>query len=165
VIHGVWHFSFTVSDMDRSVAFYRDVLGFELIHRQDSSSEYIRRLVGYPDAELRVAQFAVPGQPRGASSHDFELVEYVVPRGVRGEVEIRNPGQAHLALAVTDIHAMYERLMARGVRFFSPPNPITAGINEGGYACYFHDPDQIVLELLQPPPGPTVDAPPPSSAG
>jgi hypothetical protein len=28
-----------------------------------------------------------------------------------------------------------------------------AGVNKGGYAVYFHDPDQIVLELLQPPPG------------
>jgi len=139
--------------MDRSVAFYRDVLGFELIHRQDSSSEYIRRLVGYPDAELRVAQFAVPRQPRGVSSHDFELVEYLVPRGARGDVEIRNPGQAHLALAVDDIQQMYGRLSAQGVQFFSTPNPITAGVNTGGYACYFHDPDQIVLELLQPPPG------------
>ena len=153
MILGVWHFSFTVADIERSVAFYRDVLGFELIHRQDSSSEYIRRLVGYPDAEVRVAQFAVPGQPRGVSSHDFELVEYLTPRGTRGEVEIRNPGQAHLALAVDDIQGMYDRLCAQSVRFFSPPNLITAGVNTGGYACYFHDPDQIVLELLQAPPG------------
>lgn len=152
MILGVWHFSFTVADMERSVAFYREVLGFELIHRQDSSSEYIRRLVGYPNAEIRVAQFAVPGQPRGVSPHDFELVEYLTPRGTRGEIEIRNPGQAHLALAVDDIQELYEKLRAKGVRFFSPPNPITAGVNTGGYACYFHDPDQIVLELLQPPP-------------
>jgi catechol 2,3-dioxygenase-like lactoylglutathione lyase family enzyme len=151
MILGVWHFSFTVSDMERSVAFYRDVLGFELIHRQSSSSEYIRRLVGYPDAELRVAMFAVPGQPRGISSHDLELVEYLVPRGARGDAEIRNPGEAHLAVTVTDIAETYARLVALGVRFFSPPNPITAGVNEGGFACYFHDPDRIVIELLQPP--------------
>lgn len=152
MILGVWHFSFTVSDLERSVAFYRDVLGFELIHKQSSSGEYIRRLVGYPDAEIRVAQFAVPGQPRGATPHDFELVEYLAPRGTRGEAEIRNPGQAHLALSVDDIHEMYERLRGLGVQFISPPNAITAGINTGGYACYFHDPDQIVIELLQPPP-------------
>jgi len=149
-MRGVWHFSFTVSDMDRSVSFYRDVLGFELVHRQEQANAYTRRLVGYPDAHLRIAQFAVPGQPRGISSHDLELVEYVAPRGTRGDIEICNPGAAHLAFAVDDIHPRYERMAAVGIRFFSPPNLITAGINEGGYTCYFHDPDQIVLEMLQP---------------
>jgi catechol 2,3-dioxygenase-like lactoylglutathione lyase family enzyme len=147
---GVWHFSFTVSDMDRSVAFYRDVLGFQLIHRQEQSNAYTQRLVGYPDAHLRIAQFAVPGQHRGTSTHDLELVEYVTPRGTRGDIGICNPGAAHLAFAVDDILVRYERMVAAGIRFFSPPNLITAGINEGGYTCYFHDPDQIVLEMLQP---------------
>jgi catechol 2,3-dioxygenase-like lactoylglutathione lyase family enzyme len=151
MILGVWHFSFTVSDLDRSVDFYQRVLGLELVHRQDQANEYTRLLVGYSDADLRVAQLAVPGQPRGISTHDLELVEYVTPRGQRGTAEICNPGEGHLAIAVTDIFAAHERMVAAGVHFFSPPNSITTGVNAGGYACYLHDPDQIVLELLQPP--------------
>lgn len=149
---GVWHFSFTVSDLDRSIAFYRDLLGLELIHTQEQANEYTRRLVGYPDAHLRVAQFVIPGQPRGISTHDLELVEYVTPKGQRGDINICNPGAGHLAFTVDDIHERYERLRAAGVHFFSPPNAITAGVNLGGYTCYFHDPDQIVLEMVQPPP-------------
>ena len=148
---GVWHFSFTVSDLDRSVAFYRDLLGLELVHTQEQDNAYTRRLVGFPDAVLRVAQLAVPGQPRAISTHDLELVEYVRPRGVRREGRICDPGAPHLALTVRDARATYERLVDSGVRFVSPPNGITAGVNEGGYACYFFDPDDIVLELLQPP--------------
>jgi catechol 2,3-dioxygenase-like lactoylglutathione lyase family enzyme len=68
---GVWHFSFTVSDLDRSIAFYRDLLGFTLVHVQEQDNEYTRRLVGYPDARLRVAQLAVDGQPRAISTHDL----------------------------------------------------------------------------------------------
>jgi catechol 2,3-dioxygenase-like lactoylglutathione lyase family enzyme len=151
-VRGVWHFSFTVSSIERSVAFYRDLLGFDLVRRQEQDNEYTRRLVGYPDAHLKVAQFAVPGQMRGLSTHDLELVEYVRPRGERGVTEICNPGAAHLALVVEDAHGWYERLRAAGVRFFSPPNAVTEGVNEGGLACYFHDPDRIVLELVQPPP-------------
>jgi catechol 2,3-dioxygenase-like lactoylglutathione lyase family enzyme len=150
-MYGVWHFSFTVSDMERSVAFYRDVLSFELIHRQEQANEYTRRLVGYADAHLRIAQFAVPGQPRSRSTHDLELVEYIAPRGTRGDIGICNPGASHLAIAVDDIDERYGRLIAAGVHFFSPPNRITAGVNEGGFTCYFHDPDQIVLEMVQPP--------------
>jgi catechol 2,3-dioxygenase-like lactoylglutathione lyase family enzyme len=150
-MYGVWHFSFTVADIERSVIFYRDVLGFELIHRQEQANEYTRRLVGYADAHLKVAQFALPGQPRGRSTHDLELLEFVAPRGIRGDIGICNPGAAHLAIGVDDIQDRYGRLIAAGVHFFSPPNLITAGINEGGFTCYFHDPDQIVLEMVQPP--------------
>jgi catechol 2,3-dioxygenase-like lactoylglutathione lyase family enzyme len=151
VLHGVWHFSFTVSDLDRSIGFYRDLLGFELVHTQEQANEYTRRLVGYPDASLRVAQFAVPGQPRGVSTHDLELVQYLSPKGERGSREICNPGAAHMAMTVDDIHERYERFVAAGVEFVSPPNEITAGVNAGGYTCYFRDPDDIVLELVQPP--------------
>jgi catechol 2,3-dioxygenase-like lactoylglutathione lyase family enzyme len=152
VLRGIWHFSFTVANLERSIEFYRDLLGFDLIHTQVQANEYTRRLVGYPDAHLKVAQFAVPGQPRGISTHDLELVEYVAPLGARGDINICNPGAAHLAMTVDDIHQRYERLMAAGVTFVSPPNPITAGVNTGGHTCYFRDPDEIVLEMVQPPP-------------
>lgn len=149
--YGVWHFSFTVSDLDESIDFYTRQLDFELIHTQEQSNEYTRKLVGYADAHLRIAQLVVPGQPRGLSTHDLELVQYVTPQGTRGDANICNPGAAHLAIAVDDIHEKYKRLTAAGSRFYSPPNAITAGINEGGFTCYFEDPDQIVLEMVQPP--------------
>jgi catechol 2,3-dioxygenase-like lactoylglutathione lyase family enzyme len=149
--YGVWHFSFTVSDLDTSIAFYTEQLDFQLIHTQEQANEYTRKLVGYPDAHLRIAQLMVPGQPRGLSSHDLELVQYVSPKGTRGDAGICNPGAAHLAIAVDDIHAKYERLTAAGTLFYSPPNAITAGVNEGGFTCYFEDPDRIVLEMVQPP--------------
>src|SRR5579871_1256876 len=111
MLYGIWHFSFTVADIERSIAFYRDVLGFTLIHTQEQANEYTARLVGYPNAHLKVAQFAVPGQPRGISTHDLELVEYVHPRGERGDTNVCNPGAAHLAMTVEDIHAWHERLL------------------------------------------------------
>jgi catechol 2,3-dioxygenase-like lactoylglutathione lyase family enzyme len=150
MLRGVFHFSFTVSDLDRSVRFYRDLIGFELVHLQEQSNEYTKRLVGYPDAHLKAALMAIPGQPRVVSTHDLELIEYVSPVGARGDVNICNPGAAHLAFAVDDALERYERLRAQGVHFFSPPNAITSGANEGGFTCYLHDPDQIVLEMFQP---------------
>lgn len=151
---GVWHFSFTVADIDRSVEFYSDVLGMELVHRQEQDNAYTRSLVGFPDASLRIAQLAVPGRPRGVSTHDLELVEYVVPRGEPLDPVRNRPGASHLAFAVADAVGTYERLVARGVEFVSPPQTITEGINRGGFTCYFLDPDQITLELVQTPPRP-----------
>lgn len=151
MIRGIWHTGLHVADLDRSIAFYRDVLGLRLVHLQEQANPYTRSLVGYPDAQLRVAQFAVPGDRGGVSSHDVELVEYVVPRGAPQDPQRHRPGSAHLAFVVDDIDTEYRRLTEAGVRFVSPPNRIDAGVNRGGAACYLLDPDDITLELVQPP--------------
>lgn len=150
-MRGVWHFSFTVADLDRSIEFYSGLLGFGLVHRQTQANEYTRKLVGYPDAHLRIAQLTVPGQPRGASTHDLELVEYVQPRGEPYGPGRHRPGASHLALCVEDALGEHRRLAAAGVRFVSEPQAITAGVNAGGHTCYFLDPDDITLELVQAP--------------
>lgn len=147
-----WHFSFTVSDIEQSVVFYRDMLGLELVHRQEQANAYTRKFVGYPDAHLKVAQFRIKGTAFGRSGHMLELVEYVAPRGVRVDTQTKNTGTAHLAFEVDDVHAEYERMRGLGVRFRSEPIAIEAGINTGGFTCYFLDPDDITLEIIQPPP-------------
>lgn len=147
----LWHFSFTVSDVDAAARFYVDLLGGELVREQEQDNAYTRRLVGYPDAHLRVAQVRFSGAG-GVSGHHLELVQYVRPLGDRGDRNICNPGASHLAFAVDDLDGEYARLSSAGVRFFSPPNVITAGVNEGGKAVYFLGPDDIVHELVQPPP-------------
>lgn len=152
MIADVLHFSFTVSDIERSIGWYTGVLGLELVHRQRQDNEYTSTLVGMPDAILEVAQFAVPGVPPARSTHMLELVEYVTPRGRDlGDLATNSVGCAHLALMVDDIHERYARMTSQGVVFRNPPVAITAGANRGGFACYFHDPDGITLELLQPP--------------
>ena len=150
-MRGVWHFSVTVADLDRSVEFYSGLLGFGLVHRQTQANAYTSKLVGYPDAHLRIAQLTVPGQPRGASTHDLELVEYVRPRGEPVGPHRNRPGASHLALCGADARAEYRRRAEANVRFVSEPQAITAGVNAGGYTCYFLDPDDITLELVQAP--------------
>jgi catechol 2,3-dioxygenase-like lactoylglutathione lyase family enzyme len=151
MIADVLHFSFTVSDIERSVDWYTEILGLELVHRQRQENTYTPVLVGVPGAVLEVAQFAVPGVPPARSTHMLELVQYVTPTvSEAAELRTNAVGCAHLALLVTDIHTRYHRMARAGVAFVNPPVEITEGANRGGYACYFHDPDGITLELLQP---------------
>ena len=153
MVRGVWHFSFTVSDLERSVEFYCTLLGMKLVHRQDQDNPYTKKLVGYPDASLRVAQLAIDGTPAGVSGHVLELVQYVTPVFAPHPPGTAFPNSAHMALVVDDIQAMYHRLSGAGVRFRSEPVAITAGINKGGFTVYFLDPDGITLELVQHPQG------------
>ncbi len=151
MLRGVWHMSFTVRELERSVAFYRDVLGLELVHSQRQANPYTRTLVGYPDADLKVAMLRIAGTDPKPSGHVLELVEYVSPRGRPIDTSTPNPGSPHLAFVVEDIHKAYADLKARGVEFRSPPVKIEEGRNRGGFAVYLRDPDGITLEFLQPP--------------
>jgi len=147
-----WHFSFTVADLERSIEFYTNIIGMKLIHRQEQTNEYTRKLVAYPDASLKVAQLGIEGMPGVRSGHLLELVEYVTPRCDPTDTATCRPGSAHLAFQVVDAWVKYHEMVAQGVRFKSEPVAITAGINMGGFTCYFLDPDDITLEILQAPP-------------
>jgi catechol 2,3-dioxygenase-like lactoylglutathione lyase family enzyme len=153
VILGVLHFSFTVSDIDRSVAWYCDVLGLELVHRQRQDNAYTCALVGHEGAVLEVAQLRLRGSETWPSTHMLELVQYVHPQGLGPRhLPTHDVGTAHLAFVVDDIEERFGELRAQGVHFVNPPVAITEGANAGGRVCYFHDPDHLTLELLQPAP-------------
>jgi lactoylglutathione lyase len=154
VIAGTLHTGISVSDLERSIAFYRDDLGLELITRWDSSQEYLRTVVGFPDAELRIALLRVPAAAGAGAGHHIELLEYRVPRGQRGDARTCNPGNAHVAFVVEDLDRVYAELSAKGVRFKSAPVAITHGRNTGAKAVYLLDPDDVTLELVQPAPRP-----------
>ncbi len=146
----VFHTGLTVSDLDRSIAFYRDLLGLELVSQWDSAQPYLRTVVGFPEAELRIALLRLPGAAAAVSGHHLELLEYRAPRGAPGDPRTCNPGNAHVAFMVDDVDQAYAELRARGVRFKSAPVEITHGRNRGAKAVYFLDPDDITLELVQP---------------
>lgn len=141
------HFSFTVSDMDQSTAFYGDVLGLEKLYEMEHRHPYTSRQVNYENAHLVAVGFDL-----GYGEFPvLELIEYRNPQGTTIDLATKNTGVAHLAFLVEDIHAEYERLTAAGVEFRSEPVLIEAGRSTGGYTVYFLDPDGITLELAQRP--------------
>lgn len=144
-ISGINHAGLHVRDIERSIAFYRDLIGLEVLARRESRADYVADIVGYPGAVLLMAWLR---HPRGGTI--VELLQYQEPVGTPVDTAPPNPGTGHLCFSVPDIHATYERLAREGVKFRSPaPVPITLGVNKGGYAAYFSDPDGITLELLQ----------------
>lgn len=150
-IRSVWHTGFTVSDIERSIAFYEGAVGLTLRHRQEQENAYTSTFVGYPDVSLRVAQFALPGGSDNVSGHVLELCEYVRPRGETIPPGTNAVGSGHLALETDDLDGTLARMREAGGRSVSEPVDIVAGINRGGRTVYVRDPDGITVELVQAP--------------
>ena len=148
-ITGARHAGITVSEMDRSLAFYRDLLGLELLWRRLFEEPEIREIVGVPEASaIEVAMLRVPG-----SDLDVELLEYRGCEQVSGATAPSRHGTGHFCLFVESIDELHAQLLARGVRFRSDgPVEMTGGPNRGGKSLYSLDPDGYVVEFHQRPP-------------
>ena len=93
------HTSFTVSDLDRSIAFFSEVLGFEMVNRALRDPKLISSITGVPGADIEVAYIQGPG-------HRLELIQYHGP-SERSQVDSRpcDSGFAHVAYDVDDVDA------------------------------------------------------------
>jgi catechol 2,3-dioxygenase-like lactoylglutathione lyase family enzyme len=145
-IIGVHHTSFTVADVHASVAFFRDILGLELLGLRDIDDGYFGKIVGLPGSAVKAALLRLPG-----SSHHVELFQYLKPRGEPHQPRPCDPGSCHLSFLVDDLPAFCAALRKKGISLDSDPVPITAGPNRGGYGLYLRDPNGILIELFQPP--------------
>jgi catechol 2,3-dioxygenase-like lactoylglutathione lyase family enzyme len=145
---GVMHTGFTVSDMERSIRFYRDTLGMQLVRRQEGTAPYLANVTGFPGVRLQIAFLKVSTD----DPHVLELLQYVSHPAQGTDRATNRPGNGHLCIKVDDIHEWYRTLIAQGVAAISEPVLITAGINEGAYAVYVRDPDGFTIELYEPAP-------------
>ncbi len=139
-----------MADIERSIEFYRDMLGMTLVRRRPHvDNDYVAAQTGFPGLVLNVASLKIAPD----SLQSLEVVQYMNHAGPPAETATNRPGNSHLCLTVDDLNACYVELKSKGVRFRSEPVKITAGPNLGGLVVYFYDPDGYTLELFQPPNG------------
>jgi catechol 2,3-dioxygenase-like lactoylglutathione lyase family enzyme len=136
------HTGLTVADLDRSLHFWRDAMGMEVVFQQEKAGGYLEAIVGEPGAHVRMAHLAFGGEgPR------IELFQYLVPTGGQHRLRPADVGFAHVCVACDDLDERLERLVAAGGRPFSEPVEVDTGVNKGGRSVYLRDPDGHVVEL------------------
>mgnify|MGYP001385247208 FL=1 len=147
MLKGIVHVGLTVTDLDRSVAFYRDVLGLAYLGEMEMEGLETERLFQRKDCKARVAY--LNGSRELAAP--VELIQFVGQEPERQTGDLFRTSISELCFFVEDIDREYRRLKEMGVEFLSEPQ--TFDSTKYGFgksrAVYLRDPDGIVLELLQ----------------
>ena len=138
---GTDHTAFTVSNLERSVKTFTELLGFEVVRAAGAEQELVEQLTGVK-ASLRFVYL------RGPDGHQVELLQYDDPPD-RGTASYRpcDTAAAHIAIRVDNVPAAVEAAKAAGLQL---NNQIMTVHRESGttQSCYLRDPDGITIELL-----------------
>jgi catechol 2,3-dioxygenase-like lactoylglutathione lyase family enzyme len=143
MITGIDHCALSVSDLERSIAFYRDIIGFELIRTLECPPESkLGGVVGLPNCDARIAHLK-------KGSMMLELFEYRQPRGDRlpADRTQADNGWSHLGFTSTDVRGDFADLSRQGVKFIGEPVEFRPEV----WIVYFYGPDGEVCELRQTP--------------
>lgn len=144
-MRSVHHVGITVSDLERSLDFYADLLGGERVGPYERSGPRIDAVTGYPGIVVRQAFVGTPG---GATV--VELLQYVNGSDVVIDPDNGHVGAVHVAVTVDDLGATLDRLRARGVAAISEPIVVSEPL-AGHRVVYVLDPDRVRVELVEPP--------------
>ncbi len=121
------HTMLRVGNLDKSIAFYCDILGMKLLRRKDyPGGEFTLAFVGYGDEK------------------DNTVIELTYNWGV--EQYDLGKGYGHIALGVDDIYGTCDRIKAQGGKVSREPGPMKHGTT---VIAFVEDPDGYKIELIQ----------------
>ncbi|AMG31402.1 lactoylglutathione lyase [Grimontia hollisae] len=123
----ILHTMIRVGDLDRSIAFYTDVMGMQLLRKSENAQyEYTLAFVGYGDeSEGAVIEL----------TYNWGTTEYE-----------HGSAFGHIAIGVDDIYATCDKLRAAGANITREPGPVKGGTTE---IAFVEDPDGYKIELIQ----------------
>jgi glyoxylase I family protein len=141
------HTGITVSNLERSLAFWRDVLGFEFSHSAHQTGERPEQITGVKGADLKLAVVRAP------SGHKIELLQYFAPADHKIDASLRpcDVGHVHVALTVDDLDAVLKKIAESGWQAAGEPQTLKQGPNAGKRVVYVRDPDGTTIEFMQMP--------------
>ena len=148
MISEIVHVGVTVSDIERSIAFYRDILGLQFVGRLTMQGEATDKLFNMKDTVAKVAYLK---RGKFKEAPPVELIELNKEKTKKRDADLFSTSISEICFVTDDIMKDYEELKSKGVNFLSEPQYFDFTLDgfSKSLAVYFKDPDGIILELMQ----------------
>ena len=140
MIKSIRHTGIVADDLDASLHFYRDLLGFKITKKMDESGVFIDTILSLPNVVVTTVKMAAP---------DGSLIELLKfhshPRKMNAR-KVCDIGITHMALEVNDLDDAYKKLKDEGIVFTAPPQ-----VSPDGYAkvTFCSAPEGTSIELVE----------------
>ena len=145
----IYHVGLTVSDLERSIAFYRDVLGLEFQGEIFMEGEEPDKMFRRVNCKARVAYL---NGSKVVEAPPVELIQFVNNEVKKVPSDLFTTSISEVCFYTNDIDSAYKHLVDNNVECLSEPQYFdfrADGFGESR-AFYFRDPDGIILEMMQP---------------
>ena len=126
------HIAMSVKDIEKTIAFYRDVIGMEKVFDREFG-EKMGQIIGVPGTKVRVVH--------------MKLFDYATPQGREPQRDHQQSdfGLTHIGFIVEDFWGTYEYLLKKGVEFLGEPVEIRPGV----IVAYFRGAEYEVCEIRE----------------
>jgi len=140
MIKDIRHTGIVVTDLETSLYFYRDLLGFQVARQMEEVGDYIDTILSLKNVKVTTVKLTLSSGPM------IELLQYHSHPAEQKTREICEIGISHIALTVDDLDSEYERLQEKGVQFNAPPQ-----LSPDGYAkvTFCRAPEGTLIELVE----------------
>ena len=139
VIH-VRHSGIVTDDLESSLKFYRDFLGFKEVRRMEESNPFIETVLGLKGIDVTTVKMSHPG------GGQIELLHFKSHPKKREERKINDIGISHVAFTVDDVKLLHDDLKNSGVAFISSPRLSDDG---GATVAFCRAPEGTFIELVE----------------
>ncbi|MDD5496224.1 MAG: VOC family protein [Candidatus Omnitrophica bacterium] len=139
MIRSFSHACLVVRDLERSLGFYRDILGLKVARGITIEGDYPDKAFAKRGVKINYVKMLAAGQREGSDPF-LELHYWIRPR------KISRPNYNHISFNVKDLVSEYKRLKKRGVRFISPP---ATSPDKRRRLCFAFDPDNNLIEFIE----------------
>jgi catechol 2,3-dioxygenase-like lactoylglutathione lyase family enzyme len=140
IVAGYRHTGIITSNMERSVHFYRNILGMQVIQDFTDSTEYINEITGLDNATVHFVKL------KSDDGTVLELLEYPTHKTDPCTLSIINVGICHIALRVYSAEKAHSHLVSNGVTVLSNPVLSSEGIAKVFFCL---DPDNVRVEMVE----------------
>ena len=139
-VQNIRHTGIVVENLDASLHFYRDLLGFEITKQMNEKGNYIDQITNLEKVNVTTIKMTSP------DGHLIELLYYQTHPRIKKNRRMNDIGIAHIAFTVNDLNKVYSSLSNQGVYFNAPPQ-----LSPDGYAkvTFCRAPEGTYIELVE----------------